>query len=760
MNIKSTKFRAEVPKLDLSDGTEMLTDFSREAQRHLMSARNSLLVLESVPTDREAIEDIFKTFHTIKGLAEFLNLKDIAALTHETELVLDLTRKGRLVLDQEVFKPLSETIDSLQKLLELLDEQITNGGSLKGEYLDTSDLIETMREIAGTEGKKPGEKKKGTSLPTIRFDADLSVCTKAEEQLAKADKIVSLEKNDMARLLEEFRKTSRELKEVQSKLTERQRALTKERELAIKLTERAQAEARAKSEYLANMSHEIRTLINAILGFTELLKEGNLSERQKEHLNTIIISGKMLLGIVNDILDYSKAEAGKLKMEAIDFSLRDIVEEVFKIIRTRLHNKPIHLYFDIDQKIPAYLIGDPTRLKQIFINLVDNAIKFTDDGEIGLKVDLLGHDNIKGKCRMRFTINDTGIGIPEDRQDKVFESFTQASDSTTRLYGGTGLGLALCKNFVETMGGKIWVESKVGEGSRFIFELELPEGGRAGLSSDRADQLKQLKGRKVMIVDAHSSSMKTLESLCRELELDVIKTSKNAKQASEFLSKRRADNQEMPQVIFIDSMMSGQQGFMLAYKIRRQEDYGDIKLVAISADIKIEQSPEYADAGFDIFLNKPIIKNEFQTALLEILSEDVKSHRIVSKEALEKISCEGLRVLVAEDSAPNQELLKIHFEMLGCECDYAANGQEAVEFLRKKKYDICFMDLHMPIMNGFEAAKAIRTELGSHIPIVALTAAEVQEEKAHCVQAGMNDYLSKPFDLDELKQKIVKLTKM
>jgi len=478
MSPDDSQFKPSVPQLNLLEDREMLTDFSHEAQRHLISARNSLLVLETVATDKEALENIFKTFHTIKGLSDFLNLTDIYSLTQEAENLMNFLRKDALHFESEPAHLITQSINTLQRLLELLDEQIENGGHLKSKYIDISALIQSLRKI-NTQPSEPRAKpsKATKSIPTISVETDMSVCVQLQEQLkADAHDTITIEKIQIEKFINDFQDTSRELKEIHSKLVERQRELIKERELAIKLTQKAQDEARAKSEYLANMSHEIRTLINAILGFTDLLKVGELDRKQKEHVNTIILSGKMLLEIVNHILDFSKVESGKLKLESVDFNLDYIVEEVFKIIRTRLTNKPIRLSFDIKDDVPRNLIGDPTRLKQIFINLLDNAIKFTEHGEIHMDVVLEKPSPAPElPTLLKFSVRDTGIGIPEDRHQVIFESFSQAHDSTTRLYGGTGLGLALCKTFVETMGGEIWVKSEIGKGSTFLFTVQLQE---------------------------------------------------------------------------------------------------------------------------------------------------------------------------------------------------------------------------------------------------------------------------------------------
>ena len=761
MVLQQNKFIAQVPQLNLAENAEMLTDFSREAQRHLISARNSLLMLESVPTDKESIENIFRTFHTIRGLADFLNLTDIRCMTQETESMLNLVRKNILNFEGGAVRLTARVIDDLQKLLELLDEQIENEGKLTSPYLDVSEVIYEIHQITSAKPMGAAQSKPVSQiLPTISFEPDKTIGNKIEQLLNSKD--AAVDKTLIMELLTQFNTTAKELKEVQSKLQERQRELIKERELALKLTKQAQSEARGKSEYLANMSHEIRTLINAILGFTDLLRESQLNVKQKDHVQTIILSGKMLLEIVNDILDYSKVEAGKLKLESIDFNLEETVTDVFTIIRTRLVGKPINLFFDIDKKIPAWLVGDPTRIKQIFINLIENAIKFTERGEIGITA---SHDesakNLEGYTTVRFVVSDTGIGIPENRKAAIFESYTQADTSTTRLYGGTGLGLTLCKNFVEKMGGKIWIETQLGKGSQFIFNIPFKRGKAAADKNQQPLSLpEEIHNKEVLVVDNHGRSADSLVNLCQSLKLKTFPRAQNSKQAIETLLHQKETKKELPQVIFVDVMPADKDGFNLSYKLKQQDSYRHIKLIAISADVRVDSSEDFQQAGFDDFLAKPIIKKELINLLLRVFHHEVKGRRAVAKNSMDKISCEGIRVLVVEDSAPNQEPLKVHFESLGCVCTYAGNGQEAIEKIEKADYDICFMDLQMPVMGGIEAARIIRTKLKKKLPIVALTAAEIDEEKNNCLKAGMNDYLPKPFDLMQLKEKIIHCTKM
>lgn len=741
----------------------MLNDFSREAQRHLISARNSILMLESVPTDKESIENVFKTFHTIKGLADFLKLHDIFWLTGKIEMMLDLVRKDLLPCESHTIRLIADAVKLLQKLLELLDEQIANDGKLSSPYMDVGPLIITIQDTLDQKASLPSVAAGKTTakiLPKIQFEPDITKFHKIDDALKSAGEEIKVETPLLKELLGDFQEMTHELKEAQGKLHERQRELIKERELAIKLTQQAQTEARNKSEYLANMSHEIRTLINAILGFTSILKDTPLSDKQRDHLETIAVSGKMLLEIVNDILDFSKVEAGKLKLETIEFNLQSISEEVFKILRSRITNKPIQLYLIIDKDTPLNLLGDPTRTKQIFMNLLDNAIKFTETGELGMTVsranDVLQRE---GSVWVRFIVKDSGIGIPANKINSLFQSFNQVNDATARVYGGTGLGLALCKTFVEKMGGRIDVESMLGKGTTFTFLIpftvapnpKLPEEPYKNIIPGQFD---------LMLVSAHDKTVEKFIQSAKGLKINTVTLAKTAKQATEILVKMENDKQPLPAMVFVDTMLANKEAFMLAYKIRQQEHYNKIHLVAITTDGRIEISDDYQQAGFISSMMKPIIPQELGETIARILAQKPTDHRVIAPMVLHKISCAGVRVLVVEDSLPNQELLKIHLETLEVTADYANNGKEAIEFLKNNKYDICLMDLQMPIMGGLETTKVIRTELKNNVPIVALTAAEIQEEREKCFNVGMNDYLAKPFGIDELKEIIIKCTKM
>ena len=752
------KFIPTIPVLDLVDGREMLNEFIAEALKHLLTAKNSLLVLETVVDDRESIDTIFKSFHTIKGLADFLNLQDIKFFTQEAETMLNMIRKNILRFDPEVVSLTSQAIDGLHKLIELLNEQVTNGGHLTSPYYNIGELIEALEAVNASTHS-------GSNGTTVEFQRDIpSISIESAGALSKSQPAVSVPKDldqaKYAQLMAQLDDTRKELERAQGKLAGRQRDAIKDRELAIKLTQQAQAAARAISDYLAIMAHEIRTLINAILGFADLVKRGSLDVKQKDHLETIILSGNLLLGIVTDILDFSKVEAGKLKFESIDFNLEHIIEEVFKIIRTRLGGKPVNLFYEIAADVPSGLVGDPTRLKQIFINLIDNAIKFTEKGEIGLTIStqISSPPSTSPGKTLRFTVQDTGIGIPENRKNRVFESFAQADISTTRIYGGSGLGLALCKNYIEGMGGQIWVESVVGKGSKFIFAIHFQESKAPSGYNVRIPD--GVGAKRIFILDGYEKSRQSLQSMAQKLGLKVVGSSSGVSQAVDFLVDAKKSKANLPEILLVDIMLPDKGGVVFAQKIRQDADFKAVKIIAVSTDLKNDAEDKLTKEGFDDFLPKPFIANEFVNVLERAFGLKTREVRPSPQDKLQNISCSGIRVLVVEDSLPNQELLKVHFESLGCAADYANNGQEAVEKIKKSDYDICFMDLQMPVMGGLEAARIIRRDLKKDVPIIALTAAAQEEERQNCLQGGMTNYLAKPFNFLQLKEIVIRSTKI
>ncbi|MDD3375094.1 MAG: response regulator [Candidatus Omnitrophica bacterium] len=721
--MNENNFKSEIPNLNLEEQTDMLSEFTAEALNLLMDAKNAVLALEAVPTDSEAIAKGFKVCYSIKGLSGFLNLKDIQYLAARMEEIFDLLRKNLLSFDDEVAEVMLECIDNLRIFLDLLNEQISNQGKLESPYPDISLIISKTsllkdRTVSNAISKVITDKRSGKISPI-----SLPVSKQGDSR---------------------------------SNILKRQQELIKERELAIKLSQQAQKSAAEKSDMLASMSHEMRTLINAIMGFSDILIKSPLENKQKEFLRSIRSSGELLLEIINNILDLAKVERGKLKLETIPFNLKDLIEDVFQIVRTRLDGKPISLFFDLNPEIPVHLKGDPTRLRQILINLLSNATKFTEKGEVGLIIEFDAEKEIilepNKNISLRFSAVDTGIGIAASRQKFIFEPFTQGDKTITREYGGTGLGLTISKSYVEVMGGKIWVTSEVNKGSQFIFTMEFPIVDIAKKKNEINFNLDEILKKNIIVVD--TDPRKTLEKVCAELSLNVECLSGDSKKVlGEILEK--AKQGEKPDLIFIDILTHKEEGYLLASRIKQEESLKSTRLVAVSGNMGFVISSEAYKECFDDFLLRPIILKE----LLALLKD---TFNVLSPQDIERQSCphldgdcNGINVLIVDDSATNIELIKAYFESIGCDGDYALNGQEAIEMVRQKKYDICFMDLQMPVLNGFAAAQIIRQEISHDLPIVALTAADDQEDREKCSEIGFNDFLTKPFNMDDFKDKII-----
>ncbi len=514
--------------------------------------------------------------------------------------------------------------------------------------------------------------------------------------------------------------------------------------------EAAEQAAKAKGQFLANMSHEIRTPMNAILGFSDVLSHTPLTEEQSQHIKIIHSAGELLLGIINDILDFSKLESGKVQLEMIDFDLENLVYDVFKITKVRIKDQNLDLYVDFDQDIPRWIKSDPTRIRQVIVNLLSNAMKFTRSGEIGIVVRMVA-DKV-----LRISVKDTGIGISKENAAHLFQPFTQADESTTRKYGGTGLGLAICKQIADALGGKIWVESKEHEGSEFIFEIPLVRV--AGVSSVGIYPLSSeaLKGKKIVCVDDHQTSLLIIDRICKNAGMDVLF---HAQSVDEAISKLE-NSPIVPDVVLTDIIMPEKDGFVLADQIRKSSRYKSLKIVAVTSDVRQGSAQEVRTKGFDGYLPKPFYWKDLISVIATVLGDDrPKETPIVTRHFAAEMSLKGFRVLIVDDSKPNQQLMKAYMQMFGCAVDFADNGQQAVDKARSNTYDIILMDLQMPVMGGEEATRIIRKEISTTVPIVALTAAALKEDQERCLNAGMNDFLSKPIDIKTLKHKLLSFAK-
>ena len=610
-------------------------------------------------------------------------------------------------------------------------------------------ITEPILELAGIAGRVSAQE-----------DYTLRVIPRGDDEVG----ILVTSFNEMLERIQERDAALRGAKEelelrVQARTEELQKEIVERMQAGVEMRlakEAAEEASRAKSEFLANMSHEIRTPLNGVMGMTDLALETELTAEQREYLETVKLSGDSLLAVINDILDFSKIEAGKIDLETVDFHLRDCLESMLKTLALRAHEKGLELLCEVAPDVPEMVRGDAGRLRQVTINLVGNAIKFTKQGEVVLRVNTETQEG--QEVRLHFTVTDTGMGVPKDKQASIFEPFTQADASTTRKFGGTGLGLTISSRLVAMMDGKIWLESEEGRGTTFHFTARFGAARVKSIEMGSSNSPDDLSGVKVLVVDDNPTNRRILEGMLNRWGMEVSSVGGGEEALKQLCTAGEAG--EPFELVLTDMHMPEMDGFALVERIRQTPELSTATIMMLTSAGHRGDAARCKELGVSAYLLKPIRQSELRGAVAGILrtKEQKGESSLITRYTLQeaRLPTAPLRVLLAEDNLVNQRLAMRLLEKRGHSVALAGNGQEALAAFESESFELILMDVQMPEMDGLEATLRIREKekgTGSHVPIVALTAHAMKGDREKCLAAGMDAYLTKPIrppQLDEL----------